>query len=204
MRFLEHLALATYAFSEHERAMRVPEHWATMPSHVLGRILLGSAACCTDVSCRQTLLEWDVAYGVLAASIHAWNVWGPLAEALARGSWHADVSVKFRRDADGHAGQAPVMPSQRLLRYLVTPAKRRHAISRCWRGSAATHRSQVGLGTLGHGATHCCNQTWWGIEEPAAHQRGSQRGRFASGMRQSGLAIGRAMQIAQQADFAER
>ena len=65
-------------------------------------------------------MEWDVAYGALAASIHAWNVWGPLGEALGRGAWHADVSVKFRRDADGNDGQAPVMPSQRLLRYLVT------------------------------------------------------------------------------------
>ena len=40
MKFLEHIALATYSFSEHERAMNLPEHGSTMLSRAIGRIWL--------------------------------------------------------------------------------------------------------------------------------------------------------------------
>ena len=50
MKFLEHIAVATYSFPEHARATRLPEHCSTMPSHVLGRILLESMARSTDAA----------------------------------------------------------------------------------------------------------------------------------------------------------
>ena len=66
-----------------------------MPSHVLGRILLQDVARSSDVVCRQKVRDWEAEFGVVEAGVHAWPVWGVVAEALVRGCWHADVSVRF-------------------------------------------------------------------------------------------------------------
>jgi hypothetical protein len=98
----------------------LPDTWSFMYCHALGRILLQEVSRSTRGSCMDKLTEWEAQFGSLQASVVAWSVWTPLAHALVRGTWYGDVSPRFERDNAGGYLQAPVMPSQRLLRLFAS------------------------------------------------------------------------------------
>ena len=124
MHVLEHVALATHEFSELSNDIVLPDTWSFMYCHALGRILLQEVSRSTRGSCMHKLTEWEAQFGSLQASVVAWPVWTPLAHALVRGTWYGDVSPRFERDNAGGYLQAPVMPSQRLLRLFCKFAMR--------------------------------------------------------------------------------
>ena len=121
---LENVVLATHEFSELSNDLVLPDSWSFMYCHALGRILLQEVSRSTRGSCMDKLTEWEAQFGSLQAGDVAWPVWTYLAHALVRGAWYGDVSPRFERDNAGGYLQAPLMPSQRLLRLFCQFAMR--------------------------------------------------------------------------------
>ena len=52
-------------------------------------------------SVSDCIAAWKQIYGVTDRAVAAWPVWTPLALAMARGEWHGDVTVLYRREKGG-------------------------------------------------------------------------------------------------------
>ena len=110
MKILEHPVLQCMPRLVDAQPPALPEHGAQLPANPVGRALLQDMARVTNGESHRVLRQWAVLYGPLADAAVAWLVWAPLAKALAQGTWHADVTQRFRRSDMGQSLEAPVVP----------------------------------------------------------------------------------------------
>ena len=131
-RFLEHEVVAAAIVPTQEVVVPVPADLSAWPAASAGRQLVvamrtlgtrlritkGAFAGSTyDV---DTLVRmWSSDHAVSSASVLAWPVAHPLANAMASGVWGGDVSVRFQRVQFGERSLAPTAPTEGMQRHFL-------------------------------------------------------------------------------------
>ena len=135
MRFIEHNVIASAIFCDDASQLGLQcEAVSSHPQCVVGQRLLETALRASAkvrvvrghwnghrvAGVSDCIAAWKQIYGVTDRAVAAWPVWTPLALAMARGKWHGDVTVLYRRQKGGRSTLPPVRPSDRLIREFIT------------------------------------------------------------------------------------
>ena len=97
-----------------------PANWELTPPRALGAALLALLETQHGDVAKAQVRLWRARFPDMK-HVLAWPPWGPMARAMAKGVWHGDVSVRFRRQHSDDLA-APVLPVARLLRYFTGTA----------------------------------------------------------------------------------